>query len=85
MIDMTGVDGMMGDPTGTEVDLEALMYLTAVLYPAYGTKLITMSREDTEIETPGSIALTGPVIGVRTTHIDLAEGTALGIDARERQ
>ena len=85
MIDMTGVDGMMGDPTGTGVDLEALMYLIPVLSPAYGTKLITMNREGTEIETPGLIALIGPVIGVRTTHIDLAEGTALGIDARGRQ
>lgn len=85
MIDMTGVDGMMGDPTGIGVDLEALMYLITALYPAYGTKLITMSREGIEIETPGPIALLGPAIGARTTRIDLAEGTALGIDAREKQ
>ena len=85
MIDMTGVDGMMGGPTGTGVDLEAPTYLPAVLYPVYGSKLIVMSREGIEIETRGPIAPIGPVIGVRTTHIDLAEGIALGIDAREKQ
>ncbi|KAL8794482.1 MAG: hypothetical protein Q9195_002955 [Heterodermia aff. obscurata] len=41
--------------------------------------------EGIEIGTPGPIALIGPGIGGRTTHIDLAEGTARGIDAREKQ
>ena len=76
---------MMGGPTGTGVDLEARMYSIALLIPGYGTKLTIMSREDIEIETPAPIALIGPVTGVRTTHIDLAEGIALGIDAREKQ
>ena len=76
---------MMGGPTGTGVELEAPMYLPPVYYPAYGSKLIVMSREGIEIETRGPIAPIGPVIGVRMTHIDLGEGIALGIDAREKQ
>ena len=76
---------MMGGRTGTGVDLGAPMYLIAVLHPAYSTKLIIVSREGIEIEIRGPIALIGPVIGVRTTLIDLAEKIALGIGAKEKQ